>query len=214
MKALDYASQFTTITQQDRHIITHAIKSLLYRQQLSRTKKNTDNMFDVIMGSYDGAACELIGTYMLSLITAKIKDQVGLYRDDGLAVCKAMPRQIEKIKQQISNLLTSNGLKQKKNSSFLRRNLRPHKLNLQTIYETQQQRQQTTIRPSIEQPSPTTTKEHPRKQKTDKHLIQPKSSVSTKPYPRTKKRREYAREKAKETAPGTIPHGPPASKPT
>ena len=118
MKALDYASQFTTITQQDRHTITHLIKSLLYRQQLSWTKKNTDNMFDVIMGSYDGAeTCELIGTYMLSLITAKIKDQLGLYRDDGLAVCEAMPRQIEKRKQQLSNLLISNGLKQKKNSS-------------------------------------------------------------------------------------------------
>jgi len=83
MKALDYASQFTTITQQDRHIITHAIKSLLYLQQLSWTKKNTDNMYDVIMGSYDGSeTCELIGTNMLSLITAKFKDQVGLYRDD------------------------------------------------------------------------------------------------------------------------------------
>ena len=72
-------------------------------------------MFDVIMGSYDGAeTCELIGTYMLSLITAKIKYQLGLYRDDGLAVCEAMPRQIEKRKQQLSNLLISNGLKQKK----------------------------------------------------------------------------------------------------
>ena len=30
MKALDYASQFITISQQDRHIITHAKKSLLY----------------------------------------------------------------------------------------------------------------------------------------------------------------------------------------
>ena len=50
-------------------------------------------VFDVTMGSYDGAeTCELIGKYMLSLITAKFKDQVGLYRDDGLAVCKAMPK--------------------------------------------------------------------------------------------------------------------------
>ena len=69
-------------------------------------------MFNVTMGSYDGAeTCELIGTYMLSLITAKFKDQVGLYRDDGLAVCKAMPREIEKIKQQVTNVFKSNGLK-------------------------------------------------------------------------------------------------------
>ena len=54
-------------------------------------------MFDVTMGSYDGAEiCELIGTYMLSLIASKFKDEVGLYRDDGLAVCKASPKEIEK----------------------------------------------------------------------------------------------------------------------
>jgi len=32
LKALDYASKFTTITQQDRHIISHAKKSLLYHE--------------------------------------------------------------------------------------------------------------------------------------------------------------------------------------
>ena len=72
---------------------------------------NTDNMLDVTMDSYDGAeTCELIGTYMLSLITDKFKDQVGLHRNDGLAVCKAMPREIEKLKQ-VGNVLKSNGLK-------------------------------------------------------------------------------------------------------
>ena len=65
LKALDYASQFTTITQQDRHIIIHAKKSLLYHQNSPWAKKHTDNMFDVTMGSYDGAeTCELIATYM------------------------------------------------------------------------------------------------------------------------------------------------------
>ena len=64
------------------------------------------------MGSYDGAeTCELVGTYMLSLITPKFKGQVGLYRDDGLAVCKATPKQIEKIKQEVSEIFKSNGLK-------------------------------------------------------------------------------------------------------
>ena len=56
-----------------------------------------NSMFDVTMGSYDGAeTCELIGTYMLSLIASKFKDGVGLYRDDGLAVCKATRKEIEK----------------------------------------------------------------------------------------------------------------------
>jgi len=64
------------------------------------------------MGSYDGAeTCVLIGAYMLSLIESKFKDQVGLYRDDGLAVCKATPKEIEKTKQEVSHVIRSNGLK-------------------------------------------------------------------------------------------------------
>ena len=111
-KALDFASQFTHITPQDRHIITHAKKSLLYHQNTPWEKKNTNNLFDVTMGSYDGAeTCELVGTYMLSLITPKFKGQVGLYRDDGLAVCKATPKQIEKTKQEVCEIFKSNGLK-------------------------------------------------------------------------------------------------------
>ena len=48
---------------------------------------------------------------MLSLITSKFKDQAGLYRDDGLAVCKAMPKQIEKTKQEVIEIFKANGLK-------------------------------------------------------------------------------------------------------
>ena len=95
LKALNYASRFSTITQQDRHIITHA-----------------NNMFDVTMGSYDGVeTCELIGAYMLSLIAPKFKNEVGLYRDDGLAICKATPKEIEKPKQEVCQVFKSNGLK-------------------------------------------------------------------------------------------------------
>ena len=111
-KALDYASQFTHITPQDRQIITHAKKSLLYHQNTPWEKKNTSNLFDVTMESYDGAeTCELVGIYMLSLITPKFKGQVGLYRDDGLAVCNATAKKIEKTKQEVSEIFKSNGLK-------------------------------------------------------------------------------------------------------
>ena len=94
----------------NRHIIIHSKRSLLYHQNSPWTKKNSDSMFDVTMGSYDGAeTCELIGVYMLSLIAPKFKDEVGLYRDDGIAVCKAEPR--EKAKQEVSNVFKFNGLK-------------------------------------------------------------------------------------------------------
>ena len=45
---------------------------------------------------------------MLFLITPKFKGQVGLYRDDGLAVCNATAKKIEKMKQEV---FKSNGLK-------------------------------------------------------------------------------------------------------
>ena len=112
LNALDYSFKFTTITPQDRHIIIHAKKSLLYHQNSPWTKKNSNDMFDVTMGSYDGAeTCELIGIYMLSLIASKFKDEVGLYRDDGLAVCKATPKEIEKTKKEVCNVFKSKGLK-------------------------------------------------------------------------------------------------------
>ena len=112
LNALDYSSKFTTITPQDRHIIIHAKKSLLYHPNSPWTKKNTNDMFDVTMGSYDGAeTCELIGIYMLSLIASKFKDEVGLYRDDGLAVCKATPKEVERTKKEVCNVFKSKGLK-------------------------------------------------------------------------------------------------------
>ena len=61
---------------------------------------------------------------MLSLITPKFKSQVGLYRDDGLAVCNATAKKIEKTKQEVSEIFKSNGLKMtieanKKTTNFL-----------------------------------------------------------------------------------------------
>ena len=53
------------------------------------------------MGSYDGAeVCELIGILMLSLIgNIYNRNNIGLYRDDGLAVFKTTnDPQSEKIK--------------------------------------------------------------------------------------------------------------------
>ena len=46
----------------------------------------------------------------LSLLP-NLGDEAGLYRDDGLAVCKATPREIEKTKREVSKVFKSNGLK-------------------------------------------------------------------------------------------------------
>ena len=52
--------------------------------------KKESGLFDVTMGAYDDAeVCELVGTYMLSLISKKYnKKDFGIYRDDELGVVK------------------------------------------------------------------------------------------------------------------------------
>ena len=91
-----------TSANKDHKIIIHAKRSLLYHQNWPWAKKGTADTFDVTMGSYDRAeTCELVGLYMLSLLAQKFKNQVGLYCDEGITICKAKPRQVEKNKQKV-----------------------------------------------------------------------------------------------------------------
>ena len=66
------------------------------------------------MGSYDGAeSCELVGTYLLDNIKERFGNacNFGLYRDDGLGVTKASPRQAELIKKELCSIFAKYGLK-------------------------------------------------------------------------------------------------------
>ena len=61
MKAINYAKGFIVISQDDLGIIMHARKSLLFDKGNAWSKKNSDNTFDVTMGSFDGAeVCEFV----------------------------------------------------------------------------------------------------------------------------------------------------------
>ena len=53
-------------------------------------KKKGDSLFDVTMGAFDGAeVCELVGCFIFHKLSQKYKKHdVGLYRDDGVAVFK------------------------------------------------------------------------------------------------------------------------------
>ena len=65
------------------------------------------------MESYDGAeVCELTGIFMLSLIGSKYNpNNIGLYRDDGLAVFKnTSSPQSEKIKKIFQKMFKNEGL--------------------------------------------------------------------------------------------------------
>ena len=61
----------------------------------------------VTMGSYDGTeSCELVGTYLLHNIKERCGNacNFGLYRDDGLGVTEASPRQAKLIKKELCSI--------------------------------------------------------------------------------------------------------------
>ena len=63
------------------------------------------------MGSYDGAeTCKLVGKFLLSQLQ-DLNVNVGLYRDDGLAITDATPRDAENIKKEICRIFNNNGLR-------------------------------------------------------------------------------------------------------
>ena len=82
-----------------------ARKSLLFENNKTTwVKKGENPTFDVTMGSFDGAeTCELVGLYILKKLSVIINSKnVGLYRDDGLAVIdNANGPKMDKIRKDI-----------------------------------------------------------------------------------------------------------------
>ena len=87
LKAIEHAKLYTSITQQELDIILHVRKSLLFSKNKPWEKTINESLFDITMGSYDGAEiCKLVGLYILSILGKVYEIQnIGLYRDDGLA---------------------------------------------------------------------------------------------------------------------------------
>lgn len=111
-RALDFASSYVNISPDDRQIIIRAKHSLLFNNETPWQKKNSSTLFDVTMGSYDGAeTCELVGCYLLSQLTKIPEIDIGLYRDDGLSVINQTPQKIKKIKKEICKIFAQNNLR-------------------------------------------------------------------------------------------------------
>ena len=110
-KAITWASQYTHISEEDRKLIFHTCKTLLYHNGEAWVKKGQSNI-DVGMGSYDGAEkCDLIGLFILSQLQT-LRMECGLFRDDGLGVSTAglTNRQVENVKKKICSIFRENGL--------------------------------------------------------------------------------------------------------
>ena len=126
-RALNYAKDYVEISKDDIKIILQTKKALLFHDNKTRTKKGNKS-FDVTMGSWDGAeVADLVGLYLLSQLS-DLPINVGLYRDDGLAVCNLSGRQAELTKKKLCKIFNDNGLKitaeaNKKDVNFLDVNL-------------------------------------------------------------------------------------------
>ena len=110
--ALDFAKTQTTIGRDEIRTIKHCRKSLLFSGNETWVKKNSNNCFDVTMGSYDGAEiCELVGLYILDTLSKKLnKNEMGLYRDDGLILLRNKNgHEMDKIRKQIIQIFKTIG---------------------------------------------------------------------------------------------------------
>ena len=111
-KALTFAKKHTKIPVDVIRTIQHCRKSLLFFKNEAWIKKDTNNCFDVTMGSYDGAeVCELVGLYILDTLSQKLdKKDIGLYRDDGLILLKNKNgHQTDRIRKEIIQIFKSIG---------------------------------------------------------------------------------------------------------
>ena len=107
---MEWAGTLTTITQEDKDIIFACKESVLFNENSPWVKREGEE-FDVTMGSFDGAeTTDLVGLFLLHQLQHLPVD-LGLYRDDGLAVSALTNRLTEKLWQQIKKVYEDNGLK-------------------------------------------------------------------------------------------------------
>ena len=100
-RTINFARTKCDISDHEIDIILHCRKTFLFNNGDPWIKKGEKENFDVPMGSFDGAElCELVGLYLLHLMTTGKNPvfnvvNVGLYRDDCLAVINSSARTIE-----------------------------------------------------------------------------------------------------------------------
>ena len=111
--AISYAKTITNIDDDQLSLIMQSRKTLLFNNNERWIKKTGKENFDVPIGCYNGAEfCELVGKYILKkLKNVTNKENIGLYRDDGLGIFQNIPKtEIERKKKQIVKVFKDCGL--------------------------------------------------------------------------------------------------------
>ena len=112
MKAINFARKHTVIRDREISIIMQAKRSLVFKDNEPWKKISSDSGFDITMGSYDGAeSCEIVVCYILSKLQEITGIEFGLYRDDGLGISTASPKEIESIKKKVCQVFREENLR-------------------------------------------------------------------------------------------------------
>ena len=112
--AIRFAEDHVEITDEEKRMIFHCQKSLLFYKNEPWKRKDSDSCFEVIMGTYVGAELwEFIGIYLLSQLCIIISKNIcERYRDDGLMIQKYINgQQIEQLCQKIIKIFKEIGFK-------------------------------------------------------------------------------------------------------
>ena len=109
-KSIAFAATYVNISATEKATIFQACNSFLFSEGQEWIKKQGAT-FDITMGGFHGAeVCDLVGLFLLSQLR-EIFPNIGLYRDDGLAVSSATCRQIEMMKKKVCKVFEKNELK-------------------------------------------------------------------------------------------------------
>ena len=113
---MEFAEKYYPITDKEINLILHSCKSILTHNNKTWEKIKSDQLFNVSMGSFNGAEiCDLIGLFLLNEIKkSKIftDNEFGLYRDDGLGIIRSKsPRSAENTAKYLIKLFKQNGFK-------------------------------------------------------------------------------------------------------
>ena len=109
IKAFQFAENFLPVTDKDINLIIQSCKSVLTHNNKTWEKINSDNLFNISMGSFNGAEiCDLVGLFLLNeLNNSNIfnNNEFGLYRDDALAILRSKsPRTAENATKKLIKL--------------------------------------------------------------------------------------------------------------
>jgi hypothetical protein len=113
-RAIIWARSFTAIPEEDISINKHSRKSHLLNGGTAWTKRSSDSLFVVTMGSFEEAEiCELVCLFVsVSLQTSLVKKILGYTCDDGLALILGVNgRKTHKARKMLHDIFGQIGLK-------------------------------------------------------------------------------------------------------